>query len=286
MTKKKTNKPWCYRFDEYIEIALSRGYIVITNKEDWENGTKKEKKNFKPEIMCVVRGHVIKKSINNFINHKQDCVECGKLEPPKELRSYYHRYNEFIKNLTSRGWRVITTHIEWQNGTKKEGSRYKPYVICPSNHEITNTIAQGLFNKDICIQCNKHDIWYNCYPEFLELLTKNNMIFDYDYEMNEVEWKKIVQDNTCKIKVRCVICNTIDTLTIQNIVECRNKSHLTICRTCNKKNFCEVYPNSSYNNYHKFQKLVESKGYILNTTEEEWKHGTKENAINFKPNMS
>ena len=142
--------------------------------------------------MVCPNGHeVTNTSIHNF-THGHGCIECSENVP------WSKRMQEFIDvHCTPRNYELLSTEEEWIEGTKKYGNNFKPRMLCPNGHVVTNTSINSLTNGHGCIKCSDSksekmvgvilaeqfddniQFDHNIRPDFLKYKSGKNLELDY-----------------------------------------------------------------------------------------------------------
>ena len=262
----KGNAPkWQKRFHDFIKILFLRKFILLTTEEEWKEGTKKEGKDFKPNMECP-KGHNVKNTtIDSFVNRNSGCIICsGNVK-------WSERYNEFKKICEERNYTLLTTEKEWKEGTGLNNSEFKPKMKCSKYHDVTNTSIHCFVNKERgCPICAGNKWWCERYPEFKEKCEERNYIL----LTPEREWKDGTKKDgeNFKPKMKCDKEHEVKNTSIGSFISGKG------CPCCSRH-----IPWSEL--YLEFEEKCAERNYILLTPKDEWKDCTEKEGNNFKPKM-
>jgi very-short-patch-repair endonuclease len=258
------NFPWSERYEEFKEICKDNGYELLTSKEEWIAGTKKDGKYFKPKMKCP-EGHLVENTCIGSFNQKPSCCICNDRVPWSE------RYEEFKEICKKFCYELLTSKEEWKEGTTNKGCDFKPKMLCPEGHPVENTTIGSFNQKPSCCICNDRVPWSERYEEFKEICKK----FCYELLTSKEEWKEGTTNKGCdfKPKMLCPEGHPVENTCIVNFV--------------NRKPACCICSGNVpwIERYEEFKEICKKFCYELLTSKEEWKEGTNKEGKYFKPKM-
>jgi len=177
------NVPWIERYEEFNEICKKAGYTLLETKDSWIAGTKKDGKNFKPEMICP-EGHTVDRtSIDNFVSQKPACRICSGNIPWSQR---YEHFKEICKKFC---YTLLESEDSWKTGTKKDGKKFKPKMKCPVGDPVNNTTIDMFVNNGRrCPKCAMKRS-QKLMTEIVEKLYPNNK-FQCDFRPSFLKYNK------------------------------------------------------------------------------------------------
>lgn len=201
---------------------------------------------------------------NTGIFEKKHCKIHKKIEEKGNAPPWKKRFNDYLKIVENKNYKLITSKSEWEKGVNEKGKYFKPIMICDKDHYIdTVTIGsftcKGLYKKN-CNICSKNLPWKKRYNEYIKEVKKRK----YKLLISEIEWKRIVSVNF-KPKMLCSRGHPVNTTSIESFMSGIG------CKICGyeERKYNEVWKNRFY----EFYKLIAKINYKLIISEEEWIKG-------------
>ena len=125
---------WLKRYKDFQIITHQMNSVLLDTIEEWESGILESGNNYKPKIQCKICQYiVITTRVCNTENGILGCI-CRSEIPWK------NRYDEFKNTLENNNDAILLdTKDEWEIGTLKSGSKYKPKIQCKRCQDIITT---------------------------------------------------------------------------------------------------------------------------------------------------
>lgn len=141
---------WCHRRSEVVCMGEERGFVVVTNEEEWLKAC--TGKGYCPTFRCKKCDETVTSSTINHLRWGRSIGCSCNLNSAKHWR---YRRSEVVLIGEERGFVVVTDEEEWRNGCT--GKEYCPTFRCiKCNKTVTSTSVHSLSSgQSIGCHCRK-----------------------------------------------------------------------------------------------------------------------------------